>query len=263
LKKSSAKQAGSVRPWSEVTRRINEQRSGAERESPRSKSPSPDVVAIIRAYRRDPVGQFLNDPWVRWTSEHVRLEPDQYVHDLIRLANGETVSFERTFGLSSGVALNDAELRATQVTPSDKEWLERWRIPLRLIAGDQRAAARELRAELLTEINANGVFKLVGEASEGVPQFILLTRPSRGLKTALSYGLYRLLDPSGPGKSLCQCKHRDCGKFFFAERQKDLPGRLKRDYCSDEHREEEQRMKVAERVRKHREKVIMERRKVK
>jgi hypothetical protein len=191
------------------------------------------------------------------------LSDDELIEQTIEFANsGDAKAFELLWTrvrLSEEVLANlDAQHQSPKNSRPDDPRLpliERERLALRerltAIAG-KRVTARwrdqwRRIAEglvLVPTFDANGSRRYRHVVFE---QFVLPPSPP------IAYVLLRLLFGKPYRGNLCQCKFKDCGKFFLATLPKDGRGRTIRDYCpGTDHRDLAHKATAADRVRKSR-----------
>jgi hypothetical protein len=230
---------GGPAPWSVIAGRVKA--FEIAKQEALSKLPA-SVVDCARD--ADPVGAFLSNAWVAWSRWQDMTRDAAQIALLLDVANGKASAADR----------------------------EVWRDRLHQVAAAQndverRHVARKLTPQLIRNIADSAVF-VVDQASFSALRLKML--PSRNSQSTLSYGALLLLNPAGPGKSLCECKYTDCGTFFFRDQQssKSAPAesstgrRGRKNWYCVEHRKAAALERSNERVRSFRDRRREQKRKV-
>jgi hypothetical protein len=223
------------------------------------------VVTTDRAntYGLDPIGRLIASQWIAKLAAQPVMSDRDFVDALLTHANADPKSTESLFNLRAGMPVPHDPIVGQMWPDGPKaKWISKWREILAQIVSDPKKATRTVGAASAAQIARRVLL---------IPEFVLpagrleirysLAAPTTEL--TMHYAVMLLLDTSRPfGAQLSRCTHRTCGKFFLAVREHSR-GKVRRDYCSKEHFDDETRKKIAERVRKHREKHPRIRRKAK
>ncbi|MEO6080647.1 MAG: hypothetical protein ABIQ86_12815 [Steroidobacteraceae bacterium] len=167
-----------------------------------------DMAEVKEAYRKNPVSQFLSDPWVQWMRWQDQMSDNGRIMALLDVANGRPLKRSTWLQFSGDQA-------ERHLVPDP----EPWRSHLHRIASAHNRTARmevasDLAPALIRNVADHATF-VVDPASGHTLKFRMVE--VHGFVANFSYATWLLLGAAGPGTTLCKCQFQGCGKFFFPD----------------------------------------------
>jgi hypothetical protein len=168
-----------------------------------------------------------------WNTPSHPASDDRLAMALLSLANGTIVRLVRTDPQTIGDRLGKAADVGAPYAPLAQEMAGTL---ADFISNPSKVVESFLMSDSIGVIHQCRTSLVIGLGAKGITRGIHVDFPT--LQVAMYYALSVVLDTSlSYGRSLCRCRLKSCGKFYFAKKNP-KGGGLNLQYCTPAHRQE-------------------------